>query len=105
MKDENIKVFDLGKRTTNFGVEIILFCKQIQQNSVSRPIISQLVRSGTSIGANYSEANEFVTKKDFQYKISIAKKEAKETLYWLKMVDCFEENKIKISNLAKEVQE
>lgn len=73
--------FDLEERTTKFGLEILSFCRSITADQVTRPLISQLVRSGTSIGANYCEANEANSKKDFIHKLSIAKKEAKETIY------------------------
>jgi four helix bundle protein len=54
--------------------------------AITRPIVSQLVRSGTSIGANYSEADDALSSKDFQHKIGICKKEARETKFWLKIV-------------------
>ena len=73
---------------------------------VSRPIIGQVVRSGTSIGANYMEANAASSKRDFQNKIYICKKESQETKHWLRMlVKCFPERKEKITILWKEVQE
>ncbi len=71
--------FDLIARTTDFAENIIDFCASIKYNPIVNPLISQLVRSGTSIGANYCEASESITKKDFINKICISKKEAKET--------------------------
>jgi hypothetical protein len=59
------KEYDLEKRTTKFGEEIVLFCRSVKQDTINRPIISQLVRSGTSVGANYCEANNACSKKDF----------------------------------------
>ncbi|MBI2462799.1 MAG: four helix bundle protein [Candidatus Spechtbacteria bacterium] len=79
------KNYDLGERTARFGERIIIFCGKISKNAVTTPIISQLVRSGTSIGANYCEADGAESKKDFKHKIGICKKEAKETMYWLRM--------------------
>jgi four helix bundle protein len=73
------------ERTSRFGGEIILFIKTIPENIINRPLISQLVRSATSIGANYMEADCAESKKDFNHKISICKKEAKETTHWLHM--------------------
>ncbi|MCX6737366.1 MAG: four helix bundle protein [Candidatus Parcubacteria bacterium] len=78
--------FDLEERTTKFGENIILFCQTIGQNSINQPLINQIVRSATSIGANYYEANEAGTKKDFYNKIYISKKEANETKHWLRLI-------------------
>lgn len=80
------KKYDLEERTAKFGEKILEFAKKIPQNPVTLPIISQLVRSGTSIGANYCEADGAESKKDFRHKIGICKKEAKETKHWLRMV-------------------
>lgn len=78
--------YDLEERTAIFAENIINFCKKIPKNVVTNPIISQLVRSGTSIGANYCEANGASSKKDFKNKIYICKKESKETKYWLRIL-------------------
>jgi four helix bundle protein len=80
------KKFDLAKRTSKFGEIIILFAKELSENTINLPLINQLVRSGTSIGANYMEADCAESKKDFRHKIGICKKEAKETTHWLHMV-------------------
>ena len=82
----NNKNFDLEERTAIFGENIIEFCTSIPSNIITNPLISQLVRSGTSIGANYMEANGADSKKDFHSKISICKKESKETMHWLRML-------------------
>ena len=84
-KKQNSK-YDLEERTALFAENIIELCKRTLKNEVTRPIIDQLVRSGTSIGANYCEANGASSKKDFRNKIFICKKEAKETMYWLRML-------------------
>jgi len=91
MKTENSKianshVYDLEERTAKFGENLILLCKKLKQDTITRPLISQLIRSGTSIGANYMEANGASSKKDFINKIFICKKEAQETKHWLKML-------------------
>lgn len=78
--------FDLEERTAKFGEEIISFCLGIKINDVTKQLIAQLTRSGTSVGANYMEANGADSKKDFKNKISICKKEAKETCHWLRML-------------------
>ena len=80
------KVFDLEERTARFGEDIILFAKSVVKDEVSRPLIGQLVRSGTSIGANYMEADGAESKKDFRHKIALCKKESKETKHWLRMI-------------------
>ncbi len=80
------KPFDLDERTAQFGEAIIVFAKRIPVTPVTRPLISQIVRSGTSVGANYGEADDAESGKDFQHKTSICKKEARETKYWLRMI-------------------
>ena len=77
---------DLEERTAKFGENIIGLCKNIQPNIINSPIISQLIRSATSIGANYMEANNASSRKDFSNKIFISKKEAQETKHWLRML-------------------
>lgn len=100
------KEYNLEERTAKFGENIIDFCKLVKTDIVSTPIIAQLVRSGTSIGANYMEANGASSKKDFQNKIFICKKEAQETKHWLRMLArCFPEKKDELSLLWKETQE
>lgn len=78
--------FDLEERTALFGEEIIKFCKSIVQDTITRPLVSQIIRSATSIGANYMEANGASSKKDFKNKIHICKKETQETKHWLRMI-------------------
>ncbi len=80
------KKYDLEERTTLFSEAIIELCKNTPKNILTIPIINQLIRSGTSIGANYMEANGASSKKDFKNKIFICKKEAKETKYWLRLL-------------------
>ena len=78
--------FDLEERTARFGEAVIAFAKKIPRNPVTLPLISQLVRSGTSVGSNYCEADDAVSKKDFRNKIGTYKKEARETKYWFRMI-------------------
>jgi len=80
------RVFDLEERTARFGEAIIRFAKKIPQNPVNNRLISQLVGAGTSVGANYCEADDGVSKKDFKNKIATCKKEARETQFFLRMV-------------------
>jgi four helix bundle protein len=98
--------YDLEQRTTSFGLAIISLCKNIQRNQVSLPLISQLVRSASSVGANYMEANGANSKKDFIYKISLCKKEANESKYWLTMLEsCIVDDFTEIRRLKKESHE
>lgn len=78
--------YDLEERTLEFGKRIIRLCRSLPVNLVNKKLTDQIVRSGTSIGANYREANETDTKKDFKNRIRISKKEAKETIYWLELI-------------------
>ncbi|PIV09589.1 four helix bundle protein [Candidatus Roizmanbacteria bacterium CG02_land_8_20_14_3_00_36_15] len=81
-----MKKFDLEDRTAKLGENIIIFCQLLRITIFNEPLIKQLIRSSTSVGANYMEANGGNSKKDFKNKISICKKEAKETLHWLRML-------------------
>lgn len=78
--------FNLEERTGSFGERMIAFAKRIPVNPVTTPLIGQLVRAGTSMGANYCEANDADSKKDFIFKIGLCRREAKETKHWLRMV-------------------
>lgn len=89
----------LTEKTMKFSEELIDVCQSVKASTVNRPIISQLIRSGTSIGANYSEANNASSRKDFRNKMFIAKKEAQETLYWLKLLGRTNEGKEQIERL------
>ena len=80
------KTFDLEERTAKFGEAVIQFCKSAISNEITRPLLTQLIRAATSIGANYLEAEDSESKKDFIHKISICKKESKETKHWLRMI-------------------
>jgi hypothetical protein len=75
--------FDLEERRARFGERIIQFCKKMPRNPANDRLINQLVGCGTSIGANYCEANEGVSKKDFRNVIGRCVKEAKETKFFL----------------------
>jgi len=78
--------YDLEERTAKFAEVIIEFVKEIKKDYVNLSIITQLIRSGTSVGANYCEANGASSKKDFRNKIHICKKEIQETKYWLRIL-------------------
>ncbi len=78
--------YDLEERTARFGEAVIGFVKQIPKDAVTTPLISQIVRSATSVGANYCEADDAVSKKEFRLKVGTCKKEARETKHWLRMI-------------------
>jgi len=78
--------YNLEERTAKFAESIIELSTNIKRNVVTLPLISQLVRAGTSVGANYCEANGASSRKDFRNKISICKKEIQETCYWLRII-------------------
>lgn len=86
------KKFDLEERTSLFAEEVVILSKVVPKNITTIPIMSQLIRSGTSIGANYFEANGASSKRDFKNKIYICKKEARETKYWLRLLAKAEPN-------------
>jgi len=83
---DKIVKYDLEERTARFGEKIIDLCKKAPKNVVTIPIIDQLLRAGTSVGANYCEANGASSKRDFRNKIFTCKKEAIESKYWLRML-------------------
>lgn len=80
------KIYDLQERTAKFGESIIEFAKIIPRDVITLVLVRQLVRSGTSVGANYCEADCAESRKDFEHKIGICKKESKETKHWLRMI-------------------
>jgi len=78
-------------------------CKELPKNTINFKLIDQIIRSGTSMGANYREANETETKKDFKYRIRICLKEGKETVYWLNLIiEANPELEIRIKPLLQE---
>lgn len=85
-KAPNSKQYDLEERTLKFGKRMIRLCKALPRNTINIKLVDQGIRSGTSLGANYREANETETKKDFVYRIRICRREAKETIYWLNLI-------------------
>jgi four helix bundle protein len=78
--------YDLEEKLETFGENIIDLAKEVPKNIITIPIIDQLIRSGTSVGANYMEANGASSRLDFRNKIYICKKESKETMHWLRML-------------------
>ena len=99
-------VFDLAERTAVFGEDMIRFSRSIRRDAVTMPLISQLVRSATSVGANYVEADEAGSKREFAYRISACRREARETQYWLRMiVAANEDSKMPARDLWQEARE
>jgi four helix bundle protein len=92
LKDEPAKEnparhpFDLEERTAVFGERIVRFAKSMPRHPANDRLISQIVGAGTSIGANYCEANDSLSKKDFRHSVSRSVKEAKESRYFLRMI-------------------
>lgn len=82
----NERVYDLEERTGLFGEDVIVFIKTLPYDRINNELAKQFVRSGTSIGANYMEADGAVSTKDFRHKIALCKKEAKESKHWLRMI-------------------
>ncbi len=100
------KMYNLEERTLEFGKRIIRMCKFLPKNNVNTTLIHQVMRSGTSLGANYREANETETKKDFSFRIRICRKEGKETIYWLHLiVEANQELESRINPLISETTE
>ena len=105
-KIQNTKQYDLEERTFKFAKDVIEFTKYLSKSIANIEIIKQLVRSSGSVGANYIEANESLSKKDFVMRIKICRKEAKESCYWLKLLDVNNKDlKNKKENLIQEATE
>ena len=75
--------FDLEERTSKFAKNCIDICKGLVKDTINKELISQLIRAAGSVGANYREANDSLSRKDFYHRIGICRKEAKESRYWL----------------------
>jgi len=84
--EKNNREYDLEERTAKFGENIIKFAKKVPKNAITIPLITQLVKAGTSVGANYCEADDAESKRDFQHKIGICRKESRESKHWLRMI-------------------
>ena len=91
--------YDLEERTKDFSIQVIKILTGISINEINKNIISQLIRSATSVGANYREANNAVSKKDFKNKIFICRKEIQESKYWIELLS--KTNQKKIIDLRK----
>ena len=85
-KDDGHRQFDLGERTAKFGESAVRFARALKLDAVTSPLVQQLVRAATSVGANYGEADEAGTKKEFRYRISLCRRESRECKHWLRMI-------------------
>ncbi|MDO8619762.1 MAG: four helix bundle protein [bacterium] len=79
--------FDLERRTTEFAKQVILLCRKLPRDAVNTRLVSQVVGSSGSIGANYREANDALGAKDFVSRLRISRREAKETMHWLELIE------------------
>ncbi len=79
--------YDLENRTRDFSKNVLRFLKQVKKDKMNENIVGQLLRSSTSVGANYCEANGASSKKDFKNKIHICRKEIQETKYWIEILN------------------
>ena len=107
IKTENKKQYDLEDRTQNFARCVRVFVRKLPRSALYVDDIKQLIRSSGSVGANYIEANESLSKKDFLMRVKISRKEAKESIYWLNLIDVeeekAEEERIKLIQEGKEL--
>ena len=107
-KKENRAEYDLEQRTIEFAKNIRYFIKKLPKTIITIEDGKQLVRASGSVGANYIEANESLSKKDFVYRIKVCKKEAKESRYWLNLLEIhnisgLEDERLRLSQEATEL--
>jgi len=91
MEPQSSKHYDLEERTLKFAREVIAFTNTLRKTLANVEIIKQIIRSSSSVGANYIEANESLSKKGYALRVKICRKEAKESIYWLKLIEIKEE--------------
>lgn len=84
---QNKNKFDLEERTTEFAKRVIRLCRSLPKDSMNSRLIGQITGSAGSVGANYREANDALGKKDFMLRLKISRKEAKETIHWLEIIE------------------
>jgi four helix bundle protein len=104
-ENQNSKRYDLEDRTLNFTKQVIEFVNRLPKTLANIEVSKQLVRAAGSVGANYIEANEALSKKDFIMRIKICRKEAKESRYWLKLVSCNNKEEEEQKKLIQEANE
>jgi len=84
--EDKVKKYDLEERTYQFAKNVALFCSKLPKITSNIKYLDQVIRSSSSVGANYIEANESLSKKDFVMRVKICRKESKETAYWLRLI-------------------
>jgi len=106
-KNQNSKQYDLEDRTLIFAKDVRAFVKKLPKTIGNNEDGKQLIKASGSVGANYIEANESLSKKDFIMRIKICRKEAKESRYWLRLVDTNEKQELEAerNDLLKEATE
>ena len=98
MNDRNHeRLYDLEERTFRFAQDVRAVVKKLPRTVCNQEDVKQVVRSSGSVGANYIEANEALSKKDFRHRLRIARKEAKESRYWLKLLDTHNDEQLNAS--------
>lgn len=101
--DRNTKQYDLEDRTLAFAKRVRAFAKKLRKTPANIEDERQLIKSSGSVGANYIEANEALSKKDFIMRIKISRKEAKESRYWLKLMDTGDD--LELGNERKDLEQ
>lgn len=106
-ESSNRKPYDLEERTFLFAKDVRVFIKTLKMTIANIEDSKQLIRSSGSIGANYIEANEALSKKDFKFRVKISRKESKESVYWLRLITETNElpNEIETKSLIQEATE
>jgi len=96
---------DLEKRLFNFSINTIFYLRTLSESAENRVIKYQLIKSATSVGANYEEAQGASSKADFTNKVNISLKEVRESNYWLRILNRLNKESIELSNLLTESEE
>ena len=105
MGEEKPRKYDLEERTLQFAKRVAGFTKEVVKDIPNVEYSKQVIRSSGSVGANYIEANESLSKRDFAMRIKICRKEAKETRFWLQLMTCADSNNLEKEQLIQESTE
>ncbi|MDD5593984.1 MAG: four helix bundle protein [Candidatus Margulisbacteria bacterium] len=104
-KSQKPKIYDIRERLFLFSRRILQICRNLPNSAECEVIKKQLSKAGTSIGANFEEADGALTKRDFVNKVAIARKEAKETKYWLRIVNDVSVYRVNLTDDNREAEE
>ena len=105
-KENNKPKYDLEDRSTEFAKRVVHLCRSLPKDSINNRLSGQAVGSAGSVGANYREANDALGKKDFIFRLKIARKEAKEIMHWLELIEeANPELKSRMQELKQEARE